>query len=339
MFLVYYLAKRAFGDGRAGLLAAGLLVTFPLAVLPFSWGITANVFGQFVGLAAIAIAVGCYERLTRPGPWLLLVGRAHAGAALAPRQRATYRAADRRSAGRLGAGRGAGLARDGRRATARAGRWHGRWAPRWSPALIAWFGYYQPLRRRAVADAAARSARSGPRRRPRRASRCKTGGEVNDLSLGLRQRIVRSRSTWLAQGLAGFAAEAWAYFHTWPLLWAGLGLYAARRGADPARRRMLRAAVVWAAVALLYAVVGWYANLYVRYPLFLLPLVALGAGLLLSALARRGRAGRLAGPADHARASCSTRWPSGTCASPSPTSSAARRAQACAASAARISGQ
>ena len=27
VFLVYYLAKRAFGDGRAGLLAAGLLVT------------------------------------------------------------------------------------------------------------------------------------------------------------------------------------------------------------------------------------------------------------------------------------------------------------------------
>jgi hypothetical protein len=107
----------------------------------------------------------------------------------------------------------------------------------------------------------------------------------------LRQRIARSRSAWLAQGLEGFASEAWAYFHTWPLLWAGLGLYAARRGIDPARRRMTGAAVVWAGVALLYAFVGWYANLYVRYPLFLLPLVALGAGLLLSALARRGRAG------------------------------------------------
>jgi len=49
--------------------------------------------------------------------------------------------------------------------------------------------------------------------------------------------------------------------------------------------------LVWAAVVVLYAAVGLLANLYVRYPLFLLPLVALGAGLLLSALWRRGRAG------------------------------------------------
>ncbi|HMA37245.1 MAG TPA: hypothetical protein VKY74_22510, partial [Chloroflexia bacterium] len=73
VFLVYYLARRAFADGRAGLLAAGLQVTLPLAVLPFSWGITANLFGQFAGLAAVTLAVGCFDRLTRPGPWLLLV--------------------------------------------------------------------------------------------------------------------------------------------------------------------------------------------------------------------------------------------------------------------------
>ncbi|HUS14690.1 MAG TPA: hypothetical protein VM536_06685, partial [Chloroflexia bacterium] len=74
VFLAYYLARRAFGDGRAGIIAALLQVTFPLAVLPYSWGITANLFGQFVSLAAVAVAVGAYERLTRPGPWLLLTG-------------------------------------------------------------------------------------------------------------------------------------------------------------------------------------------------------------------------------------------------------------------------
>ncbi|HMA37235.1 MAG TPA: hypothetical protein VKY74_22460, partial [Chloroflexia bacterium] len=120
----------------------------------------------------------------------------------------------------------------------------------------------------------------------------KIGGEVNDLSLGLRQRIVQDRGTWLVEGLRSFGAEAWAYFHAWPLLWAPLGFFVARRGPEPARRRMLTAAGVWAALALLYALVGWAANLYVRYALFLLPWVALGSGLLLSNLVARGRAGR-----------------------------------------------
>jgi hypothetical protein len=42
---------------------------------------------------------------------------------------------------------------------------------------------------------------------------------------------------------------------------------------------------------LLFLVVGWVMNLYVRYALFALPVVALGAGALLSALWKRGRAG------------------------------------------------
>jgi hypothetical protein len=287
VFLVYYLAKRAFGDGRAGLLAAGLLVTFPLATLPFSWGITANVFGQFWGLAAITIAVGAFERLTQPGPWLLLTAAltlallSHPGSV--------------QLTGLLIGGAllvwlpGAARAwRGGRRADLRA--WGAMAGALAVACLLAWFGYYSHF-------AAAQLQTLGEIRQERAATQAaqgfsiKTGGEVNDISLGLRQRIARSRSAWLAQGLEGFASEAWAYFHTWPLLWAGLGLYAARRGIDPARRRMTGAAVVWAGVALLYAFVGWYANLYVRYPLFLLPLVALGAGLLLSALARRGRAG------------------------------------------------
>jgi hypothetical protein len=55
---------------------------------------------------------------------------------------------------------------------------------------------------------------------------------------------------------------------------------------------MLAAAGVWAAVVAAYAIVGALANLYVRYPLWLAPLVALGGGLLFSALAGRGRWGR-----------------------------------------------
>jgi hypothetical protein len=289
VFLVYYLAKRAFGDGRAGLLAAGLLVTLPQAVLPFSWGITANLFGQFVGLAAIAIAVGCYERLTRPGPWLVLVGVLTAAMLSHP--------GNVQLTGALMGGAivvwawGSGIGRRGTGAFALGSRkaWLALAAALVASVLIAYVGYYshfvasqlqqlQEIR----TERAAKAATEG--------FSMITGGGVNDRTLGLIQRIARNRSTWLLDGVAGFAAEAWAYFHTMPIVWGALGLILAAPGRNPARRRMLWAAAVWAAVVVLYAAVGLLANLYVRYPLFLLPLVALGAGLLLSALWPRGRA-------------------------------------------------
>ena len=163
---------------------------------------------------------------------------------------------------------------------------------------LAWFGYYQHF-------AAAQLHTLGEIRIERAVQAqlhgwsIKTGGEVNDASLGLRQRILTDRAQWLPAVAQDFAAEAWAYFHTLPLVLAPLGLWVAcrpRRPADPtaaAQRRMLAAAGVWAAVGVAYAIIGAAANLYVRYPLFLAPLVALGSGLFLSALWDRGRGGRL----------------------------------------------
>jgi hypothetical protein len=43
----------------------------------------------------------------------------------------------------------------------------------------------------------------------------------------------------------------------------------------------------------LYAIIGWAVNLYVRYALFALPVLAMGAGILLSRICARGRAGGL----------------------------------------------
>jgi hypothetical protein len=48
---------------------------------------------------------------------------------------------------------------------------------------------------------------------------------------------------------------------------------------------------VWMLVAAIMLVVGIVARLYVRYPLFALPAVSMGAGILLAALVRRGRWG------------------------------------------------
>ncbi len=51
---------------------------------------------------------------------------------------------------------------------------------------------------------------------------------------------------------------------------------------------------VWLAVAVVMLVVGLVGRLYVRYPLFALPAVALGAGVALAALAQYRFWGRLA---------------------------------------------
>ncbi|MDQ6694676.1 MAG: hypothetical protein M3014_09690, partial [Chloroflexota bacterium] len=73
-FLVFCVGKRALSSGRAGLCAAVLYTTVPMAVLPFSWGITTNIFGEFFALLSLAIAV-CAPSNLRPGklPFWLLV--------------------------------------------------------------------------------------------------------------------------------------------------------------------------------------------------------------------------------------------------------------------------
>ena len=55
---------------------------------------------------------------------------------------------------------------------------------------------------------------------------------------------------------------------------------------------LARAAVAWWFTVLLFLIVGWVINLYVRYSLFALPIIALGSGVLLSATWPLGRAGR-----------------------------------------------
>jgi hypothetical protein len=57
------------------------------------------------------------------------------------------------------------------------------------------------------------------------------------------------------------------------------------------RARAVLVACGWALAVVVFALVGWVANLYVRYALFVLPVVAVGAGLLLGLLGRRGRWG------------------------------------------------
>jgi hypothetical protein len=122
------------------------------------------------------------------------------------------------------------------------------------------------------------------------------GGSVSDRSLGLVVGFVDNWRDWFSGGLRGFWNEAQAYYRVWPLFGAVVGyagLWGARRSAAY-RSQTARAVLVasgWSVAIIAYALVGWLSNLYVRYALFALPLVALGAGALLGALGRRGRWG------------------------------------------------
>ena len=64
--LVFALARWVSERGRAALLATLLFVSLPMAVLPFSWGITSNLFGEWWATALLlALTVG-WRSLHRP---------------------------------------------------------------------------------------------------------------------------------------------------------------------------------------------------------------------------------------------------------------------------------
>jgi hypothetical protein len=279
LFFLYYLARRALGSGKVGLWASILFVTFPQAVLVFSWGITANVFAQWTTLAVVTVLVVGYERLNRPLVWGLLVAvlflalMSHPGTvqltAVMVALAGAFWAWQRKQVG----------------------PWRSWWLVGGAfvaAALIAFGVYYinwvVPELTELAAIQAERSQQAAG------VFRIRVGGSVNDISIDLYSYFVYSRQAQVLEGLWGFWKEAWAYYKGWPLLWVVTGLLAAGP-ITPVLRRLRSLSLAWAAAAALYAVVGLVLNLYVRYPLFILPLVALGSGALLEWLRQRGRAG------------------------------------------------
>lgn len=90
IFVVYFLLKKYFqggdkktvdGDrpqseertaGRAGLFAAWIYVLAPLGFIAFSWGIYANIFGQFLTLLLVVALIEGFDHLTRPRAFLVV---------------------------------------------------------------------------------------------------------------------------------------------------------------------------------------------------------------------------------------------------------------------------
>jgi hypothetical protein len=281
VFLLYYLTRRALGSGRAGLWAAMLFVTFPQAVLVFSWGITANVFAQWTTLAVATVVVVGYERLNRPVVWGLLVAvlflalMSHPGTVQLTAVMMAITLA---------------LWAWLRRRVGPARSWWLVGGALVEAAVIAFLVYYVNWVGLELSEFAA--IQEERRKLAGGVFRVRVGGSVNDVSLDLYSYFVYSRQAQIVEGLWGFWKEAWAYYKAWPLLWAVCGLLAAGP-LTPVLRRLRTLSVGWVGAAVVFALVGLISNLYVRYPLFILPLVALGGGALLEWLRRRGRAGAL----------------------------------------------
>ncbi len=288
---IYYLVRKSTGNRMAGLIAAALYVTFPIAVLPFSWGITSNLFGEFFALCALAVAVTAYDKLGLRGPHLyllllcLLLGLlSHPGVVqltaasfffvaivwLAARRRVPVR-------------KGALLTL----------------SALFLAVGLSYAIYYRHFAAEMIetytAIRAERAVAAGEE-----GFKMQVGGSVADKSLGLIVRTVESRSEWVLGGLRGFWQEAHAYYRVWPLFAAFLGyvLLLPRRDAHSrqntrAGSRLALAALGWSAAIVAFALVGWALNLYVRYMLFALPLVAVGVGIWLARLGRVSRTSAL----------------------------------------------
>jgi hypothetical protein len=287
-FLLFYVARRSLGGGPAGLVAAALYLAVPIAVLPFSWGITSNVFGEFFALCALAVLVTSYRNLlpSRPSLWMLVLALlvallSHPGVVQLAAVAVGLISLLWLASGRIIGGRGPGA-----------------WA---LAALVVAVGLAYLLYYRHFAAGMIETLREIQAERAAQAApgalHLKIGGSVADRSLGLVVRFVDTRWEWLTGGLRGFWQEAQAYYRVWPVAGALLGyllIWPARariRLKGQGRAMLVLAAAGWLLSVALFAIVGWTVNLYVRYALFALPVLALGAGILLAGVWRRGPLG------------------------------------------------
>ncbi len=322
LFLVAAMARRLVGE-LAAVGAALLYVAVPMAVLPFSWGIGSNLFGQYALLWVVALFVCGVPEFGD----ISAISWERGGSVTAGRQRWWTHIKFDDTARRRGrwpspqllafiffltiallshpgvvllAGVALGLLGLARLIGAiRRRQWRGFLALVGAGVVVVAIAYllyyrtvipdmlstYATIQQERQAGVAADAAKGITFRRI-------TGGSVNDPSIGLEPHTVFNAQQWLAEGIAGFFKEAWAYYAAWPAF-AALG-YALlwRRRRDPTTGRMQLIARFWTAAACIFAAFGLVNNLYVRYALFLLPIIAVGGGLLLARLWQGPRWGR-----------------------------------------------
>lgn len=297
--LIFFLVKRASGEARAGVISALLVVSMPVGLISVSFGQVAQLTGEFVALAILVMVV-VYGHLLHKwqyfSPTLLLLIIAfvqHPGVILLT-----------------------GLSffviaivfffrkREGNKAL----------LVIFALALLISIGLYHRVTLVDMIPQAWQTLESKlsgkplPNEAPK-PGKFLVGGSVNDLRLGLRQRWVNDFGEFISGGLSGFWKEAQVYYQVIPLVFIPYALFRLFRQAFGSKGqraeattndelpvttpkdsslRLAWASLAWISAVVIFAMVGLVLNLYVRYSLFLLPVVAACAGIALAQLWKRG---------------------------------------------------
>ncbi len=317
--VLWVVARVVTGGVRAAHLTAATMAAMPVGWIVYSWGIFANLFGEVMLTLLFALLALSYRRLAGPRRvlWglafacvLALALLAHLGVfvltAAAVGLVVVVRLLEVVGGRRLAVGSGAkgALAARGSRLAACVA-----FAVAAALAVVVAFGlfYRFPAARllegsfAQPVEAAARAEQEAPQADPRI---YRTGGATPDERIGL--VVVRT-----ANPAEALVRELWgvsyAFYGVWPVVAALVGLVLLVRRARTESRMDATYATstsyagdaavaigVWLGAAAIMLVVGLVGRLFVRYPLFALPAVSLGAGVALAALWGRGTWGRVA---------------------------------------------
>jgi hypothetical protein len=288
ILLIYILAQKTLRDRHAAILSAFFFATMPVGLLSIAWGQVSNLFGEWLLLSVLTLAVVKFEQLRRPiyfiSTMLLLALSfvSHPGVLLL--------------SGTVFLLIALLIARRKGQRT---------FALIYLVALAISFGTYHWQTVGDMVPQAIQTIQSkfAPDNSVKKVPDYQVGGSVRDDRLsqqyGLTVKIVHTRREMLLGGLSGFWAEARVYFNVLPLLaipWFLWWLWYSSRITDASgevvakleekiaarQRRLFWAALAWLVTAGLFAMLGLVLNLYVRYSLFLLPIAALALALVLA---------------------------------------------------------
>ena len=315
--VVWVVARVATGRVQTAHLTAATMAAMPVGWIVYSWGIFANLFGEWMLTLLFALLALSWQRLA--GPRRVVWGAAYALViAVALLSHLGVFVLTAVAVGLVVAVRLLGIVGGRRSASGVRGERGSRppTADRLTPvlaftlaaalAVVLAFGLFyrfpaarlleggfeQPVD---VAARAEQEAQSGPRI-------YRTGGATPDDRIGL--VVVRTTNP-----VEALVRELWevsyAFYAVWPVGAAVIGCVLLARQ----RRRAAEldapystsvagdaalAVGAWLGAAAILLIVGLVGRLYVRYPLFALPAVSLGAGVALAALWGRGTWGRVA---------------------------------------------
>jgi hypothetical protein len=299
VLLMFYLVKKVTGQGRAAVIAAFFMAALPVNTLSQTWGQVANLMGEWFILAALCLVAVKWAKLRQPLVFgllalaLLLSFLVHPGEVVVS------------GVVFLAAGIILWVRRESRQqAVAMLGAF--------ALAVILAIGSYHWMTIRDMVPQALDSisnkvqGKTDPTLKASDVHAFYVGGSVDDSRTGLvKKQGVDSVGELITGGLKGFWAEARVYYNVIPLVMLPWGLWLlwwssrkpklepAGEANRAARRRLFWIGLAWVGTTVAFALVGLLLNLYVRYSLFLLPIVALCAGLFLNRLwAGQERLGR-----------------------------------------------